>query len=88
MDPQTEFQVQVAQSFARKLSEVLEQGRTSNQFDRLWLVAEPSFLGLLRANLSDVTAKCVVGSETKDLHQVPEHQMRRSLDFVFERLAG
>lgn len=54
-------------TFARDLADKLRQGRVSNAYERLVLVAPPKFLGSLRSALDDPTAACVVGSLDKDL---------------------
>ena len=60
-----------AKNFARDLAEKLRQQRMAGLYERLVLVAEPHFLGLLRHALDDVTAKSVVASVPKDLWQIP-----------------
>src|SRR5690349_13226116 len=45
--------------FAKEIDRRLDHARTRNRFDRLFLLAPPRFLGLLRQNLSRETAKLV-----------------------------
>ncbi len=66
---------QIAIAFAQHLSEVLEQGRATNRFEHLVLVADPHFLGRLRAALDAHTAKLVTGSLDKDLYEVAEREL-------------
>lgn len=56
-----------AKAFARELAEHLRQWRMQSRFERLVLVAEPHFLGLVRQALDDVTARLVVATVPKDL---------------------
>lgn len=56
-----------AESFARELAQRLNQGRTANDYSRLVLVAEPGFLGLLKAALDDQTVKLLSDTIPKDL---------------------
>ena len=41
----------VAQHFAKQLAELLNEGRVEQRYQRLVLVADPRFLGLLRESL-------------------------------------
>jgi protein required for attachment to host cells len=61
---------QEAHNFAREISKVLEQHRQKNHFYRLYLLASPRILGLLRKELSSETQKIIAG-ET-DLNLVKE----------------
>lgn len=65
----------VANGFARELAEVLRVGRHEQRFDRLVLVAEPRFLGMLRGALDHQTAELVRDAVTKDLAHVPLHEL-------------
>jgi protein required for attachment to host cells len=68
-----------AEAFARELAHELNAARTENRFARLVLVAEPRFLGLLRAELDHVTASLVVGDLSKDLAKADSGEVRRQL---------
>lgn len=67
----------IAEQFAKALVERLQQGRNENRYGALVLVAEPRFLGELRAALDAPTAALVTatldkdfgGIETRDLAQ-------------------
>ena len=69
-----------AERFAGELAEVLEHARTQNRFDRLTLVAEPRFLGLLRDHLTRETADKVVGSLDRALTRESGARIREVLD--------
>jgi protein required for attachment to host cells len=71
---------EVAMQFARILAELLNKGRTSNAYDRLVLVAEPGFLGILRAALDSHTAALVVKTVHKDLPEVEEKELASYLE--------
>ena len=59
--------------FAREIARALEEARRNAEFDQLIVVAGPSFLGLLRAELAPATKACVVHEVHKDLvHSPPE----------------
>jgi protein required for attachment to host cells len=53
--------------FVKKVAEYLDKARTLNQFDELYLIAPPKFLGLLRAELSKELEKRVRDTLSKDL---------------------
>jgi protein required for attachment to host cells len=54
-------------SFAKKICEHLEQSREKGEFSRLYIVAAPTFLGMLRQSLSHGTATLVAGEADKDI---------------------
>lgn len=67
---------QEAINFARRIADRIEDARVSGEFDELVLVAPPTFLGLLRDNLSANAMKRVVQSINKNLAQLDEAQIR------------
>ena len=69
----------VAEQFAKQLSAMLDDGRNQQRFAKLVLVAEPRFLGNLRAALSTPTAALVTATVDKDLGGVESHNMPRHL---------
>ncbi|NKI36529.1 host attachment protein [Wenzhouxiangella sp. XN79A] len=69
-----------AERFAGELADVLERARTQNRFERLTLVAEPRFLGLLRNRLSPETAGAVTRSLDLALTREPVERIRAALD--------
>lgn len=64
-----------ARTFARALADRLHSEHMNHRFERLVLVAEPHFLGYLREALDAASARCVVASVTKDLSEVPLHEL-------------
>ncbi len=75
---------QVAIEFAQHIADVLQQGRTANRYEHLVLVADPRFLGQLRATLDPHTAKLVIGSLGKDLLEVAERDLPDHLQGVLK----
>lgn len=65
----------VAQQFAKQLCEKLDLGRTQNHYSKLILVAEPRFLGLLRAALPAHTAALVSATLDKDLIGIEDRDL-------------
>ncbi|MEW5851876.1 MAG: host attachment protein [Myxococcota bacterium] len=53
--------------FIRSVAKRLDEGRRNGAYEELQLVAGAQLLGLLRANLSGPTSRCVTISLTKDL---------------------
>jgi protein required for attachment to host cells len=68
---------------AKRLADEISTGRTSNRFDRLVLVAPPSFLGMLRDSLDTASRKLVVATHAKDLSNLdPVHLEQRLRELV------
>lgn len=56
-----------AELFARQVVDYLETGHNEGKFSQLLLVAEPSFLGLLRNHLSEPLKKLVIYELDKNI---------------------
>jgi protein required for attachment to host cells len=69
----------VTEQFAKQLSTMLDDGRHQQLYGKLVLVAEPRFLGSLRAALSTPTAALVMATVGKDLGSVELHNMPKHL---------
>jgi len=72
----------VAEQFAKQLSALLDDGRSRQRYANLILVAEPRFLGNLRAALNAHTAALITATLGKDLGAVEPHNMPRHLDGI------
>jgi protein required for attachment to host cells len=70
---------QIAISFAREVADHLDKGRIDNQFERLVIVADPKFLGLLMKSLSGPSKKLVSLRIDKDLSKLSEKELRDHL---------
>ncbi len=81
----SEPKVQVAEDFARHIADLLRHGRSANGYRQLVLVAEPQFLGELRAALDPHTAGLVTGSLDKNLLEVPERELQSHLGDLLKR---
>jgi len=66
-------------NFAKYLARHLDDNRKKNRFQRLILVAAPSFLGLLRNELPDTTRKTVIYTLDKNLTQHTPEDIRAHL---------
>jgi len=63
--------------FAKQIDRYLDKARVKGRFDKLYLVAPPKFLGLLRQNLGKETAKHVVEEIDKDLSWLDVLQLEK-----------
>lgn len=73
-----------AADFARVVAARLEQGRVEHACDAIVLVAEPRFLGLLRATLDRPTAALVGASLDKDLAHLAATDLAAQLGEVLQ----
>ena len=69
----------IAKQFAQELSELLNKGRITHAYDQLVLMAEPRFLGMLRAALDANTAALVVQTVNKELLNAKEEDLAKYL---------
>ncbi|WP_075883832.1 host attachment protein [Candidatus Protochlamydia sp. W-9] len=68
---QNEFNI-----FAKHLASYLDTARNEGKFEKLYISAPPSLLGLLRQFLHTSTAKLVCGEVNKDMtHMTPDEIM-------------
>ena len=65
--------------FAKDIDRRLDHARVRNRFDRLFLLATPKFLGLLRQNLSRETAKLVSDDIAQNLSWFDPREVERFL---------
>lgn len=70
----------VAQQFALELAKILNKGRVAHAYDKLILIAEPKFLGLLRAALDKNTAALVSHTVSKDLPHINAQDLAKYLE--------
>lgn len=69
----------VAEQFAKQLAGLLEDGRTQQRYSQVVLVAEPRFLGILRASLPAPTASLVKATLDKDLGGIEDRELPKHL---------
>jgi protein required for attachment to host cells len=65
--------------FAQKIATELERARGEDRFDRLIVMAEPRFLGVLRKALPSSLSSIVTAEVAKDLAQQPTSAVRTHL---------
>jgi len=68
-----------ASNFAREVAQAIKARRTHEGFGRLVLVAEPGFLGMLRAALDPATSKLVDGEVHKQIVARPTAEIAAHL---------
>lgn len=69
-----------ARRFAKELGESLQQARQQGRFDRLFIVAPPAFLGVLRESLPVTVQKAITADLTEELLSLPEHEWQSRLE--------
>lgn len=72
----------VAAQFAKFIAALLEEGREHGRYQRLILIAEPRFLGLLRAALPSPTAALVAAELDKDLGEIEARDLPAHLEGI------
>lgn len=73
---------QVGEEFAKRISERLHQAHTLNAMARLYLAAEPGFLGLLRQQLDPATRHLVTAEIHRRLTDLTAAQIREQLPAI------
>lgn len=66
--------------FAREISHFLTEQKNKNAFSHLYLIANPSMLGLLRKELGDSVSKTVVKEVSKDLTHSSAEEILAQID--------
>lgn len=66
-EPDTDPKEVEAQKFARELAAALDRGMNERAYERLFLIAPPHFLGLLRSSVSTQVERAVTLTLDKDL---------------------
>ncbi|MFP4244331.1 MAG: host attachment protein [Ectothiorhodospira sp.] len=70
---------QEALRFARELCDRLNTARATRRFDKLYIIAAPAFLGILRNCMDDTTQKSVAATVDKNLAAHDVEEIRRQL---------
>lgn len=85
MEPRTNPREVEQERFAREIVGALDKADRRQLFDRLILVAPPTFMGLLRRILPPSLVSRVSGELTKDLTKVAIHDLPDHLKAVLTR---
>ncbi len=68
-----------AEQFAKKLGVLLDEGRNTNAYEKIVLVVEPGFLGVIKSKLSDPVLKKIAAILKKDLVNVHDRDIPEAL---------
>lgn len=69
-------------SFAKTISNYLEEALKESKFSKLYVAASPHFLGLLREAFSSGTTRLIAGEIDKDITQLDASRVREHLPEV------
>lgn len=78
--PATDPKQNEAHNFALELARQLDHGRSTNEFQRLILVAPPAFLGMLKSSMDTRVLGLVSDSFEKDYTKVAEKELSGHLE--------
>lgn len=67
------------QQFARTLAKILNNGARDNSFEKLYIIAPPAFLGMIRGELGAQAQKKIQGEIDKNLAQLKMEEIRKHL---------
>ncbi len=79
MGHETDAKEEESLRFAAMVCERLEDGRCRGQFDKIYVIAAPSFLGLLRKQQNSALRKMVAAEISKNLSTLTPIEIRKSL---------
>jgi protein required for attachment to host cells len=79
MEPPTDPKQELAIEFARAIARHLDSARVKKDFEQLVIVAAPTFLGLLREQLTNTCRKLVALELNKNLVQQTPDEIRSHL---------
>lgn len=77
--PTVDLKKYETQQFARSLSQILNKGSRDNKFQKLYIVAPPSFLGMLRSGLDSHVRERIKAEIDKNLTQLKMDAIREHL---------
>jgi protein required for attachment to host cells len=74
-----------ATRFAKQLAESLDRDRQQNRFDRLFVIAPPALMGVLREAWPSLVRTRIAGEFTEDLLPLPEQELQQRLSKLLEK---
>lgn len=77
--PETEPKQIEAIKFATEIADLLYTAANNGEFKQLYLIAEPSFLGLLRKHINPHIQKCIVAELGKQLTSASKEDIEKHL---------
>lgn len=82
IEPQTTPKHQEFASFAKDIAQYLDKARSEGHFNRLYVAASPSFLGLLRQTFGSSTTQLISGEVDKDMTHMKPAEIVNHLPFL------
>ncbi len=82
MEPATSPKKNEHIAFARQISSFLEDLRNQGKIEKIYLAANPAFLGLLRQELSSTISQCVQEEIGKDITHLTNKEIREYFPYV------
>lgn len=82
METKTSPKDQEFHNFAKNIAQYLEHARSEGRFDRLYLAANPTLLGLLRESISSGTKKLIEQEVDKDMTHMKPDEIVNNLPFL------
>ena len=76
---ETDLKKQEAIRFAREVTDKITEVHRRNHYNKLYIIAAPAFLGLLRQTIPDTTKQLIAGEVNKNLIQLPPDDIRANL---------
>lgn len=83
IEPKTSPKKQEFCNFAKDLCHHLENALQKGEFEKLYLAANPAFLGLLRQNLNPAMLSHISGEVDKDLTQLKANEIGDHFVFTY-----
>lgn len=77
--PETEPKAVEIEKFARILCEYINESHQKANFSRLYVMASPSFLGLLRQNIHPQVQKTIIAELSKDMTERTKAEIEQQL---------
>jgi protein required for attachment to host cells len=81
MEQKTSPKDQEFMSFAKAISDYLQNARKEGRFERLYLAANPTLLGFLRDTIPDAIRKLIGGEVDKDMTHMKPNELVNHLPF-------
>lgn len=81
--PETDPKEVEIEKFAKSLSDYIYAAHQKGEFARLYIMANPSFLGLLRQYINPVTQKVIVAELAKDMTEHPTAEIEQHLSALY-----
>lgn len=82
LEPKTDPQQVEFEEFAKNLSKYLDHACQNGSCKKIYLAANPQFLGLLRPHLTAKASQLIVNQLDKDITQIPTVEIPKYFDLI------